>query len=138
MADTSAEERIHELESDLDACREFEATMNDDIGHLCYNGNSVSWWCSKAQAYKDAIGQAWDVLRKFGVVPNGGKDVATAIREAVEAERKACAEIARADMEYYAGLYKISKGTNWGEAEDAAEVIAMNIEARGLASTDGE
>ncbi len=51
-------------------------------------------------------------------------------REAVSVENKGCAELARKDAEYYAGLYKITKQKKWGEAADAAEIIAMNIEAR--------
>lgn len=66
--------------------------------------------------------------------------IATAIREArIEAFREA-AEIARHDVKYYAGLY-IMTGDKWGEAKDAAEIIAANIELRGregLASDGGK
>ena len=70
------------------------------------------------------------MVARMGELEGALQETNEAITEAVEAENKACEEIARADMKYYAGLNKISKGNKWGEAEDAAEVIAMNIKNR--------
>lgn len=68
-------------EDQWDACHQSVLDMYDrDIGHLCYKGNSVAWWHSKAENYKDALRQAWDALKAAGVPCDGQTTVADGIR----------------------------------------------------------
>ena len=74
MADLDAiRQAIEERDSAIEDCR----LMADET---VYMGNSVSWWVSKAQANGTALSRAWDALRAAGINPDGGVDVADAIR----------------------------------------------------------
>ncbi len=48
---------------------------------MVYHGNSVSWWHSKATAYRDAIDKVWDALRAAGIRADGTKTCADGVRE---------------------------------------------------------
>ena len=62
------------------AIQAYEDYNDRALGVMVYRGNSVSWWQSKAENYKGALGRAWDALREAGIHPNGELDVAAAIR----------------------------------------------------------
>ena len=73
---------------DLDAIRqaieERDAAIQavDDLANnMIYNGNSVSWWYSKAVAYGSALDRAWEELKKAGILADGRIDVAEGIRQ---------------------------------------------------------
>lgn len=73
--------------ADLDAIRqaieERDAAVRDTellSTEMVYKGNSVQWWHSKATAYKDALGKAWDALAAAGIHSDGTFDVAEGIR----------------------------------------------------------
>ena len=51
------------------------------IGNLTYKGNSVTWWHSKAENYKAALGRAWNALIANGINPDGLMDVAGGIHK---------------------------------------------------------
>jgi hypothetical protein len=72
----------------LDAIRQaieerdaMERQYHDLAEHMMYHGNSVSWWHSKAIAYRDAIDAVWDELRAAGVTADGKKTCADGVRE---------------------------------------------------------
>lgn len=78
------EAKIHAataLEGIVDRMRTAEENYELLASEMVYEGNSVSWWCSKAKRYKASLGDAWDALREAGVHPGDGKDVAAGIRE---------------------------------------------------------
>lgn len=65
-------ERMQQAERDCDLM----------ASETIYRGNSVSWWHSKAIAYRDALDEAWDALREAGIRPDGhSKTVALGIKE---------------------------------------------------------
>jgi|AGTN01.3.fsa_nt_gi hypothetical protein len=74
MADLDAiRQAIEERDAALQAC--------DDLANrMEYRGNSVSWWHSKAENYKAALGRAWEALNEAGIHADGKTDVADAIR----------------------------------------------------------
>jgi hypothetical protein len=73
---------------------------------MVFHGNSVSWWYSKAIAYRDAIDEAWKALKAKGVFADGNTTVAQAIAglappnaEQIRAEeRERCAAYLRDNM----------------------------------------
>lgn len=72
----------------LDAIRQaieerdaMERKYHDLAEHMVYHGNSVSWWHSKAIAYRDAIDAVWAELRAAGVTADGKKTCADGVRE---------------------------------------------------------
>jgi hypothetical protein len=69
---------IRQAIEDLDV---MERRYNDLAENMVYQGNSVSWWHSKAIAYRDAIGKVWDELRAAGIVCDGSKTCADGVRE---------------------------------------------------------
>jgi hypothetical protein len=58
-----------------------EQRYHDLAEHMVYQGNSVSWWHSKATAYRDAIDAVWDALRAAGIQSDGNKTCADGVRE---------------------------------------------------------
>ena len=48
---------------------------------MIYHGNSVSWWYSKAIAYRNAVDAVWYELRAAGIVCDGRKTCAEGVRE---------------------------------------------------------
>lgn len=48
---------------------------------MVYEGNSVSWWHSKAKAYRNAIDDVWRALRAAGIRSDGVKTCADGVRE---------------------------------------------------------
>lgn len=108
----------------LDAIRQaieerdaMERQYHDLAEHMVYQGNSVSWWHSKAAAYRNAIDEVWDALMAAGVRADGTKTCADGVRElaaAVLAERERCAIVggAAADAgEYGVGVAAAIRGT---------------------------
>jgi len=76
------------MKQDLDAIRQAIEERDEAIqdyhrlaSELVYHGNSVSSWYSKATAYKNALGKAWDALNEAGIVADGETDVAAGIRQ---------------------------------------------------------
>lgn len=72
----------------LDAIRQaieerdaMEQKYHDLAEHMVYHGNSVSWWYSKAMAYRNAIDEVWAALREAGVVSDGKKTCADGVKE---------------------------------------------------------
>lgn len=57
------------------------------IGLLVYKNNSVTWWHSKAENYRDALGRAWDAMSAAGYPPDGKMDLAEAIAAALTTAR---------------------------------------------------
>ena len=60
---------------------DMERRYHDLAEHMVYSGNSVSWWHSKALAYRDAIDRVWDELKASGIVCDGRKTCADGVRE---------------------------------------------------------
>lgn len=56
-----------------------QAEQDTWIGALRYQGNSVSWTCSKAKNYGNALLKSWDAMEKIGVPCNGNTHLADAI-----------------------------------------------------------
>lgn len=72
----------HDLDVIRQAIEERDAALQacDDLAQLMiYHGNSIGWWYSKANAYREALDRSWDALKAAGVYPDGKTDVATAI-----------------------------------------------------------
>ena len=69
---------IRQAIDDRDA---MEMKYHDLAEHMVYHGNSVSWWHSKATAYRDAIDRVWDELKAAGIVCDGRKTCADGVRE---------------------------------------------------------
>lgn len=72
----------------LDAMRQcieerdaMERQYHDLAEHMVYHGNSVSWWHSKATAYRNAIDEVWGALRAAGIRADGTKTCADGVRE---------------------------------------------------------
>jgi hypothetical protein len=72
----------------LDAIRQaieerdaMERQYHDLAEQMVYPGNSVSWWHSKATAYRNAIDNVWDALRAAGIRYDGAKTCADGVRE---------------------------------------------------------
>lgn len=72
----------------LDAIRQaieerdaMERQYHDLAENMVYHGNSVSWWHSKAIAYRNAIDEVWDALRAAGIRADGTKTCADGVRE---------------------------------------------------------
>jgi hypothetical protein len=72
----------------LDAIRQaieerdsMERQYHDLAEHMVYHGNSVSWWHSKAIAYRGAIDAVWKALNAAGVTADGKKTCADGVRE---------------------------------------------------------
>ena len=72
----------------LDAVRQaieerddMERKYHDLAEHMVYHGNSVSWWHSKARAYRDAVDKVWSELKAAGIVCDGIKTSADGVRE---------------------------------------------------------
>lgn len=72
----------------LDAIRQaieerdmMEQRYHDLAEHMVYRGNSVSWWHSKAMAYRNAIDDVWAALNAAGVQADGKKTCADGVRE---------------------------------------------------------
>jgi hypothetical protein len=83
MSDKLSPERmgldaIRQAIEDRDA---MEMKYRDLAEHMVYHGNSVSWWHSKAMAYRDAIDRVWDELKAAGIVCDGRKTCADGVRE---------------------------------------------------------
>lgn len=55
--------------------------IESDVGHVCYKGNSVSWWWSKAEAYRKDLREIWDALNEIGIHADGKTHAADAIRK---------------------------------------------------------
>jgi hypothetical protein len=51
------------------------------VGALRYQGNSVSWTCSKAKNYGDSLLKVWEALQAIGVPCDGNTHAADAIRK---------------------------------------------------------
>lgn len=73
---------------DLDVIRqaieERDAALQkvDDLAELMiYNGNSVSWWHSKAERYQRDLELCWIALRESGIDPDGETMVSEGIRK---------------------------------------------------------
>jgi hypothetical protein len=49
--------------------------------HMVYHGNSVSWWHSKATAYRNAIDAVWAALRAAGIKADSIKTSADGVSE---------------------------------------------------------
>lgn len=81
MADEPTwEQRAKSAEADLiDVMAQAEA-VQQDIGRLCYRGNSVAHWVTRAQARGKGLDDAWKALQELGIHPDGKLDVAAAIR----------------------------------------------------------
>lgn len=59
-------------------------SFNDHaIGLLTYKGNSVSWWWSKAENYKAALGRAWASMAAAGRPADGHTELCDAIGAAL-------------------------------------------------------
>lgn len=69
------------IEDLVDRCRAAEENYRALAEEMIYEGNSVSWWHSKAIAYRDALGRAWDALSEAGIRADGQTDVAAGIRK---------------------------------------------------------
>lgn len=72
------------LDAIRQAIEDHDATLqkyHDLAEHMVYQGNSVSWWYSKATAYRDAIDNVWTELRAAGIVCDGVKTCADGVRE---------------------------------------------------------
>ena len=69
---------IRQAIEDRDA---MERQYHDLAEQMIYRGNSISWWHSKATAYRDALGATWDALRDAGITANGTKTCADGVRE---------------------------------------------------------
>jgi hypothetical protein len=67
-------ERVEALERDL----------SDLANRMIYDGNSVSWWHSKAKAYSAAIFRAWDAVTETGYKSDGQTELADAIRAVLD------------------------------------------------------
>ena len=72
----------------LDAIRQaieerdsMEQQYHDLAEHMVYHGNSVSWWHSKATAYRNAIDEVWGALNAAGIRADGTKTCADGVRE---------------------------------------------------------
>jgi hypothetical protein len=63
---------------------EIEQRYHDLAQNMVYEGNSVAHWCNKARAYKSAISEVWEELKKAGITPDGYKSSADGIRELAE------------------------------------------------------
>jgi len=75
----------------LDAIRQaieerddMEQKYHDLAKDMVYHGNSVSWWHSKAIAYRNAIDEVWAALRTAGIQSDGTKTCADGVRELAE------------------------------------------------------
>lgn len=73
--------------SNIDIVREaieerdaMEQQLYDLANHMTYQGNSVSWWHSKAVNYSNALGDAWDALSEAGIACDGKTSVADGIK----------------------------------------------------------
>ena len=69
------------LEARIEAAADVEKVVEQDISRICYKGNSVGWWWSKAVTYRSALGSAWEALREAGIQSDGETDVAAGIRK---------------------------------------------------------
>ena len=72
----------------LDAIRQaiedrdtMERQYHDLAEHMVYQGNSVSWWHSKAIAYRNAVDDVWSALKAAGIRADGNKTCADGVRE---------------------------------------------------------
>jgi hypothetical protein len=83
MSDKQKPERmgldaIRQAIEDLD---QMEQKYHALAEQLIYEGSSVSWWHSKAMAYRSAIDEVWSALKDAGVVADGRKTCADGVRE---------------------------------------------------------
>ena len=104
-----------------------EQQYNDLANELIYEGNSVSWWHSKAKNYGNALTEAWKALYECGVVADGETTVAEGIREYKKAADK---EIATKDAELARlreALHEIIEQGRTGE--DAYVMADLALEA---------
>ncbi len=76
--ETSAMDVLRQAIEERDA---MEQRLNDLAERMEYKGNSVAWWYSKATAYRAAIDAVWTELRAAGIVADGKKTSAEAVRE---------------------------------------------------------
>jgi hypothetical protein len=68
---------VKSLTEERDALeRQYHALAKEMI----YEGNSVWYWYSKANAYKAAVASAWDALAEADVRPDGETNLAGLIR----------------------------------------------------------
>lgn len=72
----------------LDAIRQaieerdaMERAYHDLANEMVYEGNSVSWWRSKAMAYRNAVDDVWFALKDAGIHADGKKTCADGVRE---------------------------------------------------------
>ena len=65
---------IEERDAALQSC-------NDMANRMEYHGNSVVWWYSKANTYRDALAECWKALNEAGIKSDGKTTVADAIRK---------------------------------------------------------
>lgn len=58
-----------------------ERQYHDLAEHMTFEGNSVSWWHSKAIAYRNAVDEVWGALHAAGIRADGKKTCADGVRE---------------------------------------------------------
>lgn len=71
---------VNPIEELVDRTREAEEAYRQLAEEIIYEGNSVVWWYSKAQAYQEVLRRSWDALHEAGINSDGKIDVADAIR----------------------------------------------------------
>lgn len=74
-------DELETIRAELEAVQANFDIVEQDISRICYKGNSVGWWWSKAVNYRNALGDAWEALREAGIQSDGETDVAAAIRK---------------------------------------------------------
>lgn len=101
----SAAEQIAALQRELELSKDELEARNLDYdslaNELVFHGNSVYHWHSKANAYKQALGQSWAALREAGLPADGNTDVAAMIRKLSADLAAAKAELTTAYMTGY-------------------------------------
>lgn len=74
-------DELETLKGELEAVRLALEVVEQDVSRICYKGNSVGWWWSKAVTYRSALGAAWEALREAGIQSDGETDIAAGIRK---------------------------------------------------------
>lgn len=91
---------------------EDDYSFNDQaIGCLIYKGNSVSWWQSKAENYKSALGRAWDAMKAAEFPPDGQTQLSDAITAAL-ASRPSHGELVAALEKFLAKWDQVEPAIN--------------------------
>lgn len=83
------------IEELVDRARDAEQELSLLANEMVYEGNSVSWWASKARNYGNALGVAWVALKGAGIEADGNTSVAQGIEKLAAKNAEQADEIER-------------------------------------------